>query len=65
MFTTGGFSTQYAIRKDGDLFKIRDSAVVVDTDGDITIKEAFCGSKCLWELLTRKRLNKQHVTSEI
>ena len=31
--------TQYDILKDGDIFKIGDSAVVVDQDGDITIKE--------------------------
>jgi len=41
--------TQYGILKDGDIFKIGDSSVVVDT-GDITIKE-FRGSEGLWELL--------------
>ena len=29
---------QYGKCKDGDIFKIGNSAVVVDTDGDITIK---------------------------
>ena len=36
---------QYGIRKDGDIFKIGDSSVLVDQDGDITIKEKeFRGS---------------------
>ena len=56
---------KYCIRKDGDKFKIGDSAVLVVQDGDITIKEKqFRGSKGLWELLTSKRVNKEHVTSE-
>ena len=51
--------TQYGIRKDGDSFKIGDSPVLVDQDGDITIKEnEFRGSEGLWELLTRKNVNK-------
>ena len=42
--------TQYGIRKDGDTFKIGDSPVLVDQDGDITIKETeFRGSEVLWE----------------
>jgi len=39
--------------------------VVVDTDCDITIKEKeFRGSEGLWDLLTCKRLNKHHITSD-
>jgi len=39
--------------------------VLVDQDGDITIKEnKFRGSEGLWELLTRKNGNKMHVTSD-
>jgi len=39
--------------------------VLVDQDGDITIREKeFRGSEGLWELLTRKRVNKEHVTSD-
>ena len=30
---------QYSMRKDSDIFKIGDSALLVDHDGDITIKE--------------------------
>jgi len=30
--------TQYCMHKDGDIFKVGDSAVLVDQDGDITIK---------------------------
>jgi len=56
---------QYCKRKDGVIFKIGDSAVLVDQDGDITIKEKeIRGSEGLWELLTSKRVNKEHVTSE-
>jgi hypothetical protein len=57
--------TQYSIHKDGVIFKIGDSSVLVDQDGDITIKKKeIGGSEGLWELLTRKRLNKEHVTSD-
>ena len=46
--------TQYGIRKDGDIFKFCDSAVL-DQDGYITINEnEFRGSEGLWELLTYK-----------
>jgi hypothetical protein len=39
--------------------------VLVDQDFDITIKEnEFRGSEGLWELLTRKRVNKDNVTSD-
>jgi len=31
--------TQYGIRKDGATYKIGDSPMLVDQDGDITIKE--------------------------
>jgi len=31
--------TQYGLRKDGDIFKIGDFSVLVDQEGDITIKE--------------------------
>jgi len=38
--------TQYGVRKDGDLFMIGDSPIVVDTSGVITIKDrVFMGSK--------------------
>ena len=50
--------TQYGVRKNGDMFMIGDSALVVDTSGDITVKElVFKGSKVLWEQLTRKKVN--------
>jgi hypothetical protein len=57
--------TLYGIRKDGDIFKIRESAVLVNQDGDITIKEnEFRRSEGLWDLLTRKRVNIVHVRSD-
>jgi hypothetical protein len=57
--------TQYGINKDGDTFKCGESPVLVDKDGDITIKEnEFRGSEGLWELLTRKNAHKEHETSD-
>jgi len=41
---------QYGIRKDDDIFKIGDSALLVDQDGVITIKKELRGS----ESATRK-----------
>jgi len=58
--------TQYGVRKDCDMFMIGDSPIVVDTVGDITIKERmFMGSKGLWELLTRKKLNTEFIIKMI
>ena len=50
--------TQYGVRKEGNTFMIGDSPVLVDTSGDVTIKDRlFRGTKGLWELLTRKNVN--------
>ena len=57
--------TQYGIRKDGDIFKIGDSSVLVVRECGIKIKEkVFRVSEKLWELLTRKSVNKVHVASD-
>ena len=40
--------TQYGMRKDGDIFNIGDSAVLVDQDCDFTVKEkGYRGSEIL------------------
>ena len=55
----------YGVRKDGDIFMIGDSPIVDDTGGYITIKDrVFKGSKGLWELLTRKKVNTDNITKE-
>jgi len=47
------------------MFIIGESPIVVHTDGDITIKErVFRGSKGLWELLTRKKVNTVFITKD-
>jgi len=47
------------------MFMIGDSPIVVDTDGDITIKERVIkGSKELWELLTRKEVYTELITKD-
>jgi hypothetical protein len=57
--------TEYGILKDGDIFNIGDSSVLVDQGGDITMKEKkFRVSEGLWELLTFMKMNKEHVTSD-
>jgi len=56
--------TQYGLRKDGDSFKIGDSAVLVDPNSNITIKgREFKGTTGLWELLTRKNVDRKNVTT--
>ena len=65
MYKTRFLDTQYGFRKDGNMFMIDDSPVVVDTSGDTTIKDrVFKGSKSLWELLTRKKLNTEFITKD-
>jgi len=50
--------TQYGIRKEGGLFMIGDTPVVIDTNGNITIKgTVFRRTEVLWEQLMRKNVN--------
>jgi len=54
--------TQYGIRKEGDIFKIGDSTVSVDSLGDITIKgKQYRGTEGLWELLTRNKVERDKI----
>jgi len=57
--------TVYGIRRDGDVFMIGDSQVGVDRDGNIHINNVeFPATKGLWELLTRKTVNKHSVIKQ-
>ena len=57
--------SQYGVRKDFAMYMIGDSPIEVDTSGDITIKDrVFKGSKGLWELLTRKKVNTEFIAKE-
>jgi len=58
-----GLDRQYGIRRFGDGFMIGDSRVGVDRDGNIYIKNVeFPATKGLWELLTRKNMDKKLAT---
>ena len=58
--------TQYGIWKDGDTFMIGDSQLTVDSDSDITIKgKHFRGTHCLWELLTRRKVQRDVMTDDL
>jgi len=47
------------------MFMIGDSPIVVDTSGDITIKDrVFKRSKGVWELLTLKKMNTEFITKD-
>jgi hypothetical protein len=64
LYDEGFLVKQYGLRKEDDNFMIGDSNVSVDNDGDMYIKEQhFRGTSGLRELLTRKRINKQKVTT--
>ena len=55
--------TQYGIRKVGNSFMMGDYALLVNTD--ITIKgQEFRGTKGLWELMTRKKVNRKLITTD-
>jgi hypothetical protein len=61
----GFLDKQYGLRKQDGNFVIGDSNVSVDNDGDMYIKgQHFKGTSGLWELLTRKRINKENVTTK-
>ena len=56
--------TRYGIRKDDGAFKIGDCTLTVDNRSDIWIKgKRFRGTLGLWELLTRKNVNHEIITS--
>ena len=64
LFNRRYLDTQYGLRNDGDSFKIGDSTVLVDPDSNITIKgREFRGKTGLWELLTRKNIDRKNVTT--
>ena len=57
--------TQNGLRKDGDSFKIGDSAVLVDPNSNIAIKgREFKGTTGLWELLKRKNVDRKKITTD-
>ena len=56
--------TVNGMRRDADGWMIGDSRVGVDSDGNIHIKNVqFPATQGLWELLTRKRVDKKLVTN--
>jgi hypothetical protein len=64
LYDKGFLDKQYGLRKQDGNFMIGDSNVSVDNDGDLYIKgQHFKGTTGLWELLTRKRINKDKVTT--
>ena len=57
--------TQYGICKEGDAFMIGDSKLSVDRDSDITIKgKHFGGTQGLWELLTRRKIRRDKLSTD-
>jgi len=62
---SGVLDAEYGLRKEGDKFYIGNSEVTVDKYSDFHIKDKhFQGTRGLWELLTRKRINKALVTTD-
>ena len=54
--------TQSGVRKEDDILMLGDSPIMVDTDGDNTMKErVFRGSKRLCDLLTQKNANTEFI----
>lgn len=65
LYNKSYLDTVYGIRKDGDAFMIGDSPVHVDEEGDVTVRgKEFKGTTGLWELLTRKRVNREKITTD-
>ena len=63
VYKRGFLDTTYGIRKTGNTFMIGNSPVEVDNNSNVHIKQReFKGTQGLWELLTRKRVDKKVVT---
>jgi hypothetical protein len=61
----GVLDIEYGLRKEGDNSFIGNSDVTVDTNSDLYIKDKhFRGTPGLWELLTRKSVNKKLVSAD-
>jgi hypothetical protein len=61
----GVLDMDYGLRKEGDKFFIRNSDVTVDANSDLYIKNKhFVRTPGLWELLTRKCVNKNLVNKD-
>jgi hypothetical protein len=61
----GVLDTNYGLRKEGDKFFIGNFDVTVDANIDLYIKNKhFIGTPVLWELLTRKYVNKKLVKKD-
>jgi hypothetical protein len=65
VYDKGFLDEQYGLRKE-DLNLMKGiSIVTVDKDGDLNINgKQFTGTSGLWELLTRKRINRDKVTAK-
>jgi hypothetical protein len=64
LYDKGFLDKQYGLRKEDGNFMVGDSNVSVDKDGDLYIKgQHFRGTSGLWKPLTRKRINKEKVTT--
>ena len=60
---SGFLDAEYGLRKVGDKFFIGNSDVMVDVNSDLYIRgKHFRGTRGLWELLTRKNVNKKLVS---
>lgn len=61
---SGFLDAEYGLRKVGDKFFIGNSDVTVDANSDLYIKDKhFRGTRGLWELLTRKNVQKKLVSA--
>jgi hypothetical protein len=61
----GVLDAEYGLRKKGDRFFMGNSDVTVDTNSDLYIKDKhFKGTRGLWELLTRKRVDNRLVSED-
>jgi hypothetical protein len=64
IYDTRRLDTLYGIRKDGDVFKIGDSTVTIDSDSNIHVKgREYKGTEGLLELLTRKNVKHERITT--
>jgi hypothetical protein len=66
MYNKGYLDKVFGIRKDNDgLFRIGNSVVEIDNNSNIVIQnKTFTGTKGLYELLTRKKVNRSIITSD-
>ena len=66
VYRTGNVERDFRMRRDVDgTFRIGDADVVIDQDSNVIVHgKSYKGTRCLFEFLTRKKVNQSFISSK-